>query len=69
MHSVFLNQLASYMVVFSIPKLLDPSTQKEVGWLHDLGVGVLSDTCATAACIITILCGRLMCIFDVLSLH
>ena len=31
MHSVFMNQLSVYMAVFSIPRLMDPSTQEEVG--------------------------------------
>ena len=31
MHSIFLNHLGIYMVVFSIPKLLDPRTRPQVG--------------------------------------
>ena len=33
MHSVLLNQLVVYAIVFSIPKLLSPDTQAEVGYL------------------------------------
>ena len=36
MHSIFLNHLGIYLVVFSIPKLLDPGTQQQVGEDQDL---------------------------------